>query len=63
MTEQVEKAVSATTEKESITSTFQIKPFKSNERTVTHWQKIIENSISLNHSLIYKSSIIHIIIQ
>ena len=47
MTEQVEKAVSATPEKSPTTITFQIKPFKDNERTVVHWQKIMENLISL----------------
>ena len=47
MTEQVEKAVSATPEKMPTTITFQIKPFKDNERTVAHWQKIVENLISL----------------
>jgi hypothetical protein len=52
MREQVEKAVSATTGKESTTITFQIKPFKDNERTVAHWQKIIENLISLKSKTI-----------
>ena len=47
MTEQVEKAVSATPAKVPSTITFQIKPFKDNERTVTHWQKVVENLISL----------------
>ena len=42
-----EKAVSATPAKMPSTITFQIKPFKDNERTVAHWQKIIENLISL----------------
>ncbi len=52
MTEQVEKAVSATNGKESTTITFQIKPFKDNERTVAHWQKIMENLISLKSKTI-----------
>jgi hypothetical protein len=47
MTQQAEKAVSATPEKSPTTITFQIKPFKDNERTVAHWQKIMENLISL----------------
>ena len=47
MTEQVEKAVSANPAKMPTTITFQIKPFKDNERTVAHWQKIVENLISL----------------
>jgi hypothetical protein len=52
MTEQVEKAVSATPKKVPTTITFQIKPFKDNERTVAHWQKIVENLISLKSKTI-----------
>ena len=52
MTEQVEKAVSATSTKSPTTITFQIKPFKDNERTVAHWQKIVENLISLKSKTI-----------
>ena len=52
MTEPVEKAVSATPTKVPTTITFQIKPFKDNERTVAHWQKIIENLISLKSKMI-----------
>ena len=52
MTEQVEKAVSATQTKAPATITFQIKPFKDNERTVEHRQKIIENLISLKSRVI-----------
>jgi hypothetical protein len=52
MTESVEKAVSATPEKAPTTITFQIKPFKDNERTVEHWQKIVENLISLKSRMI-----------
>ena len=52
MTEQVEKAVSATPAKVPTTITFQIKPFKDNERTVEHWQKIVENLISLKSKMI-----------
>ena len=52
MTEQVEKAVSATQTKVPTTITFQIKPFKDNERTVEHWQKIVENLISLKSRMI-----------
>ena len=48
----VEKAVSATSKKEPTTITFQIKPFKDNERTVFHWQKIMENLISLKSKTI-----------
>lgn len=52
MIEQVEKAVSATPEKVPSTITFQIKPFKDNERTVAHRQKIMENLISLKSKMI-----------
>ena len=52
MTEQVEKAVSATQTKVPTTITFQIKPFKDNERTIEHWQKIVENLISLKSRII-----------
>ena len=52
MTEPVEKAVSATPAKVPTTITFQIKPFKDNERTVEHWQKIVENLISLKSKMI-----------
>ena len=52
MTEPVEKAVSATPQKAPTTITFQIKPFKDNERTVVHWQKIMENLISLKSKMI-----------
>ena len=52
MTGQVEKAVSATPMKVPTTITFQIKPFKDNERTVEHWQKIVENLISLKSKMI-----------
>ena len=52
MTEPVEKAVSATPTKVPTTITFQIKPFKDNERTVEHWQKIVENLISLKSKMI-----------
>jgi len=52
MTEQVEKAVSATPKKMPATITFQIKPFKDNERTVEHRQKIVENLISLKSRMI-----------
>lgn len=52
MTEPVEKAVSATPAKAPTTITFQIKPFKDNERTVAHWQKIVENLISLKSKVI-----------
>ena len=52
MTESVEKAVSASTTKTPSTITFQIKPFKDNERTVVHRQKIMENLISLKSKII-----------
>ena len=52
MTEPVEKAVSAIQEKAPVTITFQIKPFKDNERTVAHRQKIMENLISLKSKMI-----------
>ena len=52
MTEQEEKAVSATSKKVPTTITFQIKPFKDNERTVFHWQKVVENLISLKSKTI-----------
>lgn len=52
MTGQEKKAVSATQTKSSSTITFQIKPFKDNERTVAHWQKIVENLISLKSKTI-----------
>ena len=52
MNETVEKAVSATPAKAPTTITFQIKPFKDNERTVAHWQKIVENLISLKSKMI-----------
>ena len=52
MNETVEKAVSATPAKVPTTITFQIKPFKDNERTVEHWQKIVENLISLKSKMI-----------
>ena len=52
MTEPEEKAVSATPTKSPTTITFQIKPFKDNERTVAHWQKIVENLISLKSKTI-----------
>ena len=52
MTKQVEKAVSAAPAKVPTTITFQIKPFKDNERTVEHWQKIVENLISLKSKII-----------
>ena len=47
MDELVEKAVSAKQTDSQNLITFQIKPFKDNERTFSHWQKIIENLISL----------------
>jgi hypothetical protein len=47
MNESVEKAVSATQTSSQNSITFQIKPFKDNERTFSHWQKVIENLISL----------------
>lgn len=47
-----EKAVSAPQAKMPTTITFQIKPFKDNERTVAHWQKIVENLISLKSKTI-----------
>jgi hypothetical protein len=49
---EVEKAVSATPAKAPTTITFQIKPFKDNERTVAHRQKIMENLISLKSKMI-----------
>ena len=53
MEQSVEKAVSATTQaKAPTTITFHIKPFKDNERTVAHWQKIMENLISLKSKMI-----------
>ena len=52
MTEPVEKAVSVTPAKAPTTITFQIKPFKDNERTVVHWQKVVENLISLKSKMI-----------
>ena len=52
MDEKGEKAVSATPQKAPTTITFQIKPFKDNERTVAHRQKIIENLISLKSRMI-----------
>ncbi|MBR7036659.1 hypothetical protein IKI14_02045 [bacterium] len=52
MTEQAEKAVSAKPAKVPMTVTFQIKPFKDNERTVAHRQKIVENLISLKSRMI-----------
>ena len=48
----VEKAVSATPTKTLNSITFQIKPFKDNERTVVHWQKVIESLISLKSKII-----------
>ena len=47
MDKSVEKAVSATQSNSQNYITFQIKPFKDNERTFSHWQKVIENLISL----------------
>ena len=52
MVDMEEKAVSATSEKVPTTITFQIKPFKDNERTVAHRQKIVENLISLKSKMI-----------
>ena len=52
MAKSEEKAVSATQAKIPTTITFQIKPFKDNERTVAHWQKIVENLISLKSKTI-----------
>lgn len=52
MTEQVEKAVSAIPSKVPSTITFQIKPFKDNERTIAHWEKVIQNLISLKSKTI-----------
>jgi hypothetical protein len=52
MVDMEEKAVSATSEKVPMTITFQIKPFKDNERTVAHRQKIVENLISLKSKMI-----------
>ena len=52
MTETGEKAVSATPQKAPTTITFQIKPFKDNERTVALRQKIMENLISLKSKMI-----------
>jgi len=52
MWDSVEKAVSATSKKVPTTITFQIKPFKDNDRTVFHWQKVVENLISLKSKTI-----------